>query len=142
MKAHTLVVTLGAALLLGLGCSGGTTDAASSTPTTTSADGGLSGVPELATRLQALKRKVDGRLSGLDFAVADLRMIAAAKGVEEQNTIHETIEQIVSRKDAIKAELVGTRAENMTLASMSALEHKVEPMLAELEKLIDESRKR
>jgi len=91
-------------------------------------------------QFEEMRRMADGKLSGVDTTIADLKTKADAKGGEVKTQIEGLITQIKAKKDEIAKTFSNFDMKSIDMKSFDGLEAKVEPMLAELQKLLEKAK--
>ena len=148
MKIHTHCVALAAALVLPLavGCSKETTKAAESTSSSSVKDmkelGGKAAdaAKQYTGQLEELKKAADSKMKSVDMTLADLKTKAGAKTGEAKSQIETLITQITAKKDEISKLFSGFDMKSIDMKSIEALKAKVEPMVAELSKMLEKAK--
>lgn len=148
MKIHTHCVALAAALVLPLaaGCSKETTKAAESTASSAAKDmKELSGkaadaAKQIPAQLEALKKSADEKVKSVDMTLADLKTKSEGKAGEAKVQIEDLMKQISAKKDEIAKALAGMDLKSMSVDTYNAAKAKVEPMLAEMTKLLEKAK--
>ena len=148
MKISSIRVALAAALVLPLvaGCSKETTNAAGTTASSAGKDmkelGGkmADAAKDLPAQLEALKKMAEDKMPAVDTAIADLKKKAEAKSGEAKTQLEDLIKQIGMKKDEISKAVAGMDLKSMSVETYNAAKAKVEPMLAEITKMIEKAK--
>ncbi len=123
-------------------CSQETSNASKSMTDTAKDMGGkvADATKQFTAQFDDMKKMADGKLSGVDTTIADLKSKAEAKGGDVKTQIEGLITQLTSKKDEISKTLSGFDMKSIDMKSFDGLKKKVEPMLAELQKLLEKAK--
>lgn len=148
MNIRSSLLAIAAALVLPLaaGCSKETTEAAGTTASSAAKDlkelGGKAAeaVQQIPAQLEALKKSADEKMPAVETAIADLEKKAAAKSGDAKVQLEELIRQIGAKKDEIAKAVAELDLKSMSADTYNAAKAKVEPMLADLSKMLEKAK--
>lgn len=148
MNIRSTHFAIAAALVLPLaaGCSKETTEAAGNTASSAAKDmkqlGGKAAeaAKQIPAQLEALKKSADEKMPAVETAIADLQKKAETKSGESKTQLEDLIKQIGAKKDEISKAVAGMDLKSMSVETYEAAKAKVEPMLAELSKLLEKAK--
>ncbi|MCY2959187.1 MAG: hypothetical protein NTY35_03395 [Planctomycetota bacterium] len=145
MKLNSLHLAIAAALVLPLatGCSKESTKAAGGGSAMDVKDMGAKATEaakQFTGQFEELKKMADGKLKGVDMTLADLKTKAGAKTGDAKSQIETLMTQLTAKKDEITKMFSGFDMKSLDMKSFEALKAKVEPMVAELTKLLEKAK--
>ncbi|MBL8863668.1 MAG: hypothetical protein JNK02_16885 [Planctomycetes bacterium] len=101
---------------------------------------GAKAADEIARQFGELKSKAEGQTAGVDAAIADLKRKAEAKGAEAKTSIDALVADLAKKKDEIVKMVSSLDVKALDAKALEDAKKKLEPLLAELQKLIDKAK--
>lgn len=95
---------------------------------------------ELGVQFEDMKKMADAKLAAIGPAIADLEKKAGAKSGDAKGQIETLVKQLTAKKDEITKVLAGFDLKSLDKTSIEGLKKKLEPMLAELTKMLEQAK--